>query len=768
MLSVAWPFSCYALGLGPLTGEAIIGEPLRLEVPLSGTLDQRLDASCVSIRRNPDGIDAEYFPRDLVAHLDGQESVPTVMLASRSAVRQPLVEFRIFIACGYNLSHDYVLLTTPRRAPVPPVVTAPAPATSGVTRIVPAATAMPAATAVAAPVLGSIGQLPDGIPGQNIVLDRDMTLEQLAQKHFPGPLRQRRFMRWVVEANPQYFPDAKNLRQQHLPGGASLVVPKGVPPRRPGDHLGNVTPLGEPIERVAQSSGSARTGLPDGIAGKDFVVDHDMTLEEVARLHFPGPLRQGRFMRWVVEANPQYFSGVDTYDLRDHTLKQGAHLVVPAGVPPRRRGDHHGEVTPLGEMTEYLATGKKPPPSVTQAVQGATKAADGAGDRLVVGGGMTARNMKEAMALVNQLTDMMENQLSTQDAYIDRIKRLETTFDELNQQLSTLKEQAAQSEGQWRKALQAEKSARERDAERAWWQLLIAAGLGGLVVGVGLLFGARLLPSRSQALADDLDERLADDSAGDSIEPATDYSPTVAKPTAAMPVTATVSRHETPAEDHVVAPTATPPRTAPPLVEFGWDDDPETAPPPTFKAAATPSKSPLASDEGRSSPAQSGHIDFVLPVSITGTPDQEPSDPATAAIELANIMTSMGLTEAAAQTLVEHIRENPRESLPQWLKLLEIHRLNGNRDEFERSASELKQHFNVQPDEWNSGGSHGRLSLEAYPHIRSQIVRLWRKPDCVALLRALLFDNREGTRLGFPLAVAEEILLLIAILDSSK
>jgi hypothetical protein len=38
----------------------------------------------------------------------------------------------------------------------------------------------------------------------------------------------------------------------------------------------------------------------------------------------------------------------------------------------------------------------------------------------------------------------------------------------------------------------------------------------------------------------------------------------------------------------------------------------------------------------------------------------------------------------------------------------------------------------------------------------------------VTLLRALLLDNREGTRLGFPAAVAEEILLLIAIQNSGK
>jgi hypothetical protein len=36
----------------------------------------------------------------------------------------------------------------------------------------------------------------------------------------------------------------------------------------------------------------------------------------------------------------------------------------------------------------------------------------------------------------------------------------------------------------------------------------------------------------------------------------------------------------------------------------------------------------------------------------------------------------------------------------------------------------------------------------------------------VTFLQTLLLDNRDGTRAGFPLPVAEEILLLIAIQSS--
>ena len=81
----------------------------------------------------------------------------------------------------------------------------------------------------------------------------------------------------------------------------------------------------------------------------------------------------------------------------------------------------------------------------------------------------------------------------------------------------------------------------------------------------------------------------------------------------------------------------------------------------------------------------------------------------------------------------------------------------------------MRTHFNVKAEEWGpaqSIGPQSRDSLENYPHICAQIVKHWQTPDCLPILQALLADNREGTRVGFPLAVAEEILLLVAILSS--
>jgi hypothetical protein len=616
---LGWPLAGHALGLGQIGGEAVIGEGLQLEVALTGSEERPVDSNCISVRRVPDGIDADYFPRDLAGRVDRQPGALRVLLASRNAVRQPIVEFRIFVGCGYNLYRDYLLMAAPRReAPAAaPVAAANAPGVA----IAPAPAAAAAVPVVAAPV-----RLPDGIAGRNVILDRDLTLEQLARQHFPGPLRQQRFMRWVVEANPQHFSGSgARLRQQRLAAGTALTIPAAVPPRRTGDHQGTVTPLGE---RIAES---------------------------------------------------------------------GAPAIAPAKPKP---GD--------GDTARAPASGK---------------------DRLVVGSGNSARNLKEAVALIDRLTGMMEQQVNAQTAYTEKIQQLETTVADLGKQLKVLEDEAAKREKAWQAERQAEKAARDAEAERAWWRLLGAALAGG-VIGGGLLFALRSLAARKA------------DPADDGLDLPTELVPPAAEP-ASVPA---------PAPAPIAAPTPQPPASrSTPLTQFGWDDEshpaPKTAPPP------------------RPAPAVQ-HIDFEMPLDMAAAP--ETGDPAKAAIELANIMTSMGLAESAAQTLVEHIRENPRESLPQWLKLLEIHRLNGNRSEFERSATEMRQHFNVQPDDWNAPASPGRNSLEAYPHIRSQIVRLWRRPECEILLRALLLDNREGTRMGFPLAVAEEILLLLAILNNGR
>lgn len=140
------------------------------------------------------------------------------------------------------------------------------------------------------------------------------------------------------------------------------------------------------------------------------------------------------------------------------------------------------------------------------------------------------------------------------------------------------------------------------------------------------------------------------------------------------------------------------------------------------------------------------------------------------ALELADVMTSMGLADGAAQGLVEHIRTNPRQALTHWLRLLTVYRQTGKRVEFEKAAEEVHSTFNIKPENWNENdnGDNHDASLENYPHITAQLKKLWPTPECSEYLLSLLADNRNGTREGFPPPVAEEIVLLLAMLHTEE
>lgn len=133
-------------------------------------------------------------------------------------------------------------------------------------------------------------------------------------------------------------------------------------------------------------------------------------------------------------------------------------------------------------------------------------------------------------------------------------------------------------------------------------------------------------------------------------------------------------------------------------------------------------------------------------------------------LELAEIMLSMGLSSSASNALVQHIERNPRQALAHWLKLLDIYRRDGHRADFERAARELRQNFNIRADDWMGQNKTAR-SLEEFERIVTHVAALCQRPaELTEYLTHLLEDNREGIRTGFPQPVAEDIMLLIAVM----
>lgn len=148
-------------------------------------------------------------------------------------------------------------------------------------------------------------------------------------------------------------------------------------------------------------------------------------------------------------------------------------------------------------------------------------------------------------------------------------------------------------------------------------------------------------------------------------------------------------------------------------------------------------------------------------------------------MELAEIMLSFGRVKGAAQALQEYIDHSPQEALQPWIRLMDVYRLAGMREEFESVALNLNKNFNVEVQSWEEADapsvdllldqpgiadvatSKRAACLEEMPRIIAVIQSLWADGDVVGYLHQLLRDNRGGQRVGFSLPVVEEVLFLI-------
>lgn len=97
-----------------------------------------------------------------------------------------------------------------------------------------------------------------------------------------------------------------------------------------------------------------------------------------------------------------------------------------------------------------------------------------------------------------------------------------------------------------------------------------------------------------------------------------------------------------------------------------------------------------------------------------------------------------------------------------WLMLLRVYRQERMQDAFNGLRTEFAQLFNIAVPEWEEAEQAvQQKSLERdFPRILNRITSLWDSQYCADFLDSLLRDDREGTRRGFDLDVAEELLLL--------
>lgn len=189
------------------------------------------------------------------------------------------------------------------------------------------------------------------------------------------------------------------------------------------------------------------------------------------------------------------------------------------------------------------------------------------------------------------------------------------------------------------------------------------------------------------------------------------------------------------------------------------------------QVAPTPAHASLPVNAGaEQAPARQDHSDdWVEPTFAPAhpIPFDETVDEHDSALELAEIMMSFGRTQGAAETLADYIRSNPRQAVKPWLKLLEVYHVAGMRAEFEALTRQLNKTFNVKMIGWSDFkvANSSPESIEQMPHLIARLQELWGTQEAQIYIHQILRDNRNGTRQGFPLAVVEELLLMLAVLD---
>ncbi len=201
----------------------------------------------------------------------------------------------------------------------------------------------------------------------------------------------------------------------------------------------------------------------------------------------------------------------------------------------------------------------------------------------------------------------------------------------------------------------------------------------------------------------------------------------------------------------------------------------DTEPPPLAAAGPSPSANPVQRPPAAAparAPLAAMPMEATVPMERTELLPQrtsmDDSAPRDVSIEelldleqQAEFFVVLGQDAAAVDLLVEHLRHTGGGSPLPYLKLLEIHRRRGDREDYERTRVRFNQRFNAYAPEWGTDLGAGR-SLDTYAGVLPRLQKVWPKPlDAMAELEALLFRKSRGEL--FDLPAYREVLFLYSL-----
>jgi pilus assembly protein FimV len=125
----------------------------------------------------------------------------------------------------------------------------------------------------------------------------------------------------------------------------------------------------------------------------------------------------------------------------------------------------------------------------------------------------------------------------------------------------------------------------------------------------------------------------------------------------------------------------------------------------------------------------------------------------------ADFFIALGHDDAAIDLLLAHLRNTGGSAPLPYLKLLEMYRRRGERDDYELMRRRFNQRFNSVAPQWDDDASAGR-DLEDYPGHVATLQSVWKRPlDAMAELEAMAFGRVDGQEL-LDLPAYQDVLFL--------
>jgi len=712
----------HALGLGSTQGQAVIGQTLRIEIPLLDA-GEGLSVECFSILRGADGIPSEHRLRDWHFHFETAGGAPRLVLTTATPGHQPIIEFRLAVGCGYNLQRDYSLLP------------------------------------VAPQALGARGQ--SRLAHRWRVGGWDEVAHSLESTA-------------TSSGRPSGRTDRKTGRgragdgERARSGGSARCAAH----TRPADHS---RAAGAHQGRCAewQAGGrerSSRTRRGDTLTGVDAARARELVgqlgemLDRQSAQQAEMVGRIGELERALAELAHLLAEGEQRAQAREAQWQQMQQL----SMQPRKASENQSA---LARLRWRSAGGEETPDQ-------ATDGSGSGGAPASASGKASAQGVSAAEAIWQRTADTPSLEAATAfPSPVAPARAASSTAQPsaiVKPVLDFTAAMAARSPSASRGA--ASPSLAHGEVGTKAGESAVSARVSLPEAGNAALAGNVDVSSTAVAPIGHASfdgERSAEKAHLDAPQVMDFVLPEPAGGPGAAPEAAVISS-DVPTDTATcidVAASAGSSLLPSPAAErstslAGAAVEPELLLPETAIVTVPDSTRERASE------TLLPDSEFELP-----TPADQPTpQPATKAhaaegaaevpvsmdeaLQLVDIMMSPGLVDSAAQALAEHIATSPRQSLHYWFRLLDVDRARGKREDFGYWAQQLRLSFNVDASSWES--REGR-SLIDYPHIVANLCACWGTAEAVVYLRRLLDDHRDGTRTGFPHPVAEEILLLIAI-----